>query len=528
MNLEEKYKPTTQKGLFHNNHITAVKKWLQGIDYVTNYQSILYIHGPIGCGKTTTLDILLKSYNVIQLNSDDLRTNDGINESISQCVDYKSITLENITKWNHSNRKDKLNIVVIECLEQTDKTVHSFLEILHKEKKINIPVIIVANSKKINEVFSKTQNFTSISFNKPSLLEISKLLDTINKNEKLALDKQMKNTLIEFVEGDLRQLFLILTQYKLRKESSNTVDFSVFLNSFDRKLKDIDLYDTMNYFYNPLSGIDVDHMFLKGSTEPLLLNNSMFYNYLNVIKSLESSYETKSGDKFFDAVESCSHANIYNNYIYKQHYWELMSYYVFEGVITPSVIIKKTFENKSIADNVDISQIIDECIVPFRDVSHNYFNSFNDVQKNTKFDITKFHKDMTISHYIQLIVKKLDILEKIKKSQTTSLENCDELNSIIKIIYEYDLYNFEEDTHETDSLDQYISKNISRINIRPLKKMMNIFILTKLPTYKNSELLICKGLLKFIFEKRIPKNNLTSSNKLDDMICDLDSIWKFV
>lgn len=527
-NLIEKYRPTTQKGLFHNNNVNAIKKWIQNIEYSTNYQLILYIHGPIGCGKTTTLDILLKSFNVIELNSDDLRTNDGINESISQCIDFKSITLENISKWNHSNRKDKLNIVVIECLEQTDKTIHSFLEILYKEKKINVPVIIVANSKKINEVFSKTPNFTSISFNKPSLLEVSKLLDTINKEEKLGLDKQMKNTLIEFVESDLRQLFQILTQYKLRKESSKNVDFNLFLNSFDKKLKDIDLYDTMNYFYNPEIPVDIEYMFLKSSSEPLLLNNSMFYNYLNIIDTFESHYNMKIGDELFDAVESCSDANIYNNYIYKQHFWDLMPYYVHEGVITPSVIIKKSFENKTIQDNRDVSQIIDECVIPFRDISHNYFNSFNDIQKNTRFDITKYHNDMSISLYIQLIIKKLDEVEKLKKTQKGHIEESDELQSLVKMIYEYDLYNFEDDNSEVKTIDEYVTKNISRINIRPLKKMMNIFVIKKLPTYKNSEVLICKGLLKLIFEKRIPKNTITSSNKLEDMLCNLDSIWNFV
>lgn len=528
MDLAEKYKPTTQKALFHNNNVTAIKKWLQNIEYSNTYQHILYIHGPIGCGKTTTLDILLKGYNIIQLNSDDLRTNDGINDSISQCIDYKSVTLENISKWNHSNRKDKPNIVIIECLEQTDKTIHSFLEILYKDKKINIPAIIVANSKKINEIFSKTPNFSSIAFNKPSLLEVSKLLDTINKDEKLGLDKQMKNTLIEFVESDLRQLFQILTQFKLRKNSSSNVDFNIFLNSFDKKLKDIDLYDTMNYFYNPEAPIDIEHMFLKSSSEPLLLNNSMFYNYLNLINNLETAYDKKMDDSFFNAVDSCSIANIYNNFIFKQHYWDLMPYYVYEGVITPSITIKKTFEEKVINDNLDISQLIDESIVPFRDISHNYFNSFNDIQKNTKFDITKYHTDMTISNYIQLISKKLDIIEKIKKLDLDRIEKCDELKSVVKLIYEYDLYNFEEDQLDTNSLDEYINKNINRINIRPLKKMMNIFVLSKLPTYKNSELLICKSLLKIIFEKRIPKTITNTSNNLEDMICNLDSIWKFV
>lgn len=529
-NLSEKYKPTSQKSLFHNNNVNSIKKWLQNLTFSDgDYKHILYIHGPIGCGKTTTLDILLKSYNVIQLNSDDLRTNEGVNEALSLCIDFNSITLENISKWNHSNRKDKSNIVIMECLEQSDKTIHSFLELLYKDKKINVPVIIVANSKKINEVFGKTPNFTSVLFNKPSLLEISKLLDEINKNEKLGLDKQMKKVLIDFVESDLRQLFQILTQYKLikdKQESTQSIDFHRFLNSFDKKLKDIDLYDTMNYFYNPEIPVDIDYMFVKSSSEPLLLNNSMFYNYLSIISEFETLYDKRIGDKLFDSVESCSNANVYNNFIYKQHYWELMPYYVYEGVISPSVNIKKTFENESIQGNRDVSQTIDELVVPFRDISHNYFNSYNDIQRNTSFAISKYHNDMSISLYIELVIQKFNNIEKLKKAKKqNSILESEDLTTIIEVVHEFQLYNFEEDNSQVDTLDEYINKNINRINIRPLKKLMNIFVLKKLPSYKSSDTLICKGLLKKIFETKIPKDK---TNNLDDIMCNLENIWNFV
>lgn len=537
--LDEKYKPTTQKGLFHNSNVTSIKKWLQNLQIESgNYQHILYINGPISCGKTTTLDVLLKGFNIIVLNSDDLRTNDGMNNCLSQCIDFKAVTLENISKINHTHyhKRDKNNLVLIECSEQCDKIIHSFLELLFDEKKLNVPVIIVSNATKIHEVFNKTSRFTNVTFNKPSLLEVSKLVDVVNKVESLGLDKQMKSMLIDFVDYDLRQLFYILSQYALRKQGLDSVDFTEFLKSFDKKLKDIDLYDTLSYMYNPTSPINMEDMFLKASSEPLLLCNSMFYNYLSVNTEFEKVYQQEAFDAIYKVAENCSDANIYNNHIYKNHYWELTPYYAFQGVLYPSVFTKKTFSQKKLPENTNINRVLDTIITPFRDISHNYFNSLTDIKSTTKFDVASYHNDMTISHYISILKTKLIKIDKMYKTKSKSDCNgkgsgenntvfIQEVYDLTKLIHDMELYNFEESNTDCKTVNDYIAKNIKLINLRPLKKLMNIFVFEKLASFKGSETIICKELLRLLYKKRVPKT--ININTVEDLVCDLKDIWNF-
>ena len=186
--IAAKYKPTTQKALFHKDVVNHIKKWIRMIEKDAkedlDVKHILFIHGPIGSSKTVTVECLFKGYNLIDIDSDHLRSAEKITETISGIVGFREVTLANIEKWNHKNRKDKSNILFVDNLELCDRGIENFIETLYNKYNINIPVILVCNSSKYKEIFINYQNCTFLEFKRPSLLELTKLSNEICKNEK--------------------------------------------------------------------------------------------------------------------------------------------------------------------------------------------------------------------------------------------------------------------------------------------------------------------------------------------------------
>ena len=76
--IAERYKPTTQKSLFHKDIVNHIRKWIKMIeDYADDSRSvkqILFLYGPIGCSKTVTVECLFKGYNLINVDSDNIRS----------------------------------------------------------------------------------------------------------------------------------------------------------------------------------------------------------------------------------------------------------------------------------------------------------------------------------------------------------------------------------------------------------------------------------------------------------------------
>ena len=94
--FSQKYKPTTQKSLFHKDVVNHIRKWIQDIEYkyetVKDVKQILFLNGPVGCGKSVTVECLFKGYNLINIDSDNLRNSDKIQESLQQIISFNNIT----------------------------------------------------------------------------------------------------------------------------------------------------------------------------------------------------------------------------------------------------------------------------------------------------------------------------------------------------------------------------------------------------------------------------------------------------
>ena len=76
MLLCDKYKPNTQKSLFHKDLVNHIRKWIinleQCVELKQTAKHILFLSGPIGSGKSVCVDVLFKNFeliNVVRSNS---------------------------------------------------------------------------------------------------------------------------------------------------------------------------------------------------------------------------------------------------------------------------------------------------------------------------------------------------------------------------------------------------------------------------------------------------------------------------
>jgi hypothetical protein len=420
--IAQKYKPTTQKALFHKDIVNHIRKWIKNVeDYADDskpVKQILFLYGPMGCSKTVTVECLFKGYNMYEIDTDTIKSNDKILETIHGLVNFREKTLANIDKWNHKSRKDKSNMILVDNLELCDKGIENFIEMIYTKHNINIPMVFVCNSIRYKDIFVNYKNCTFLEFKKPSLLELTKLSIDIVKEEDLDLSKQQIKLLIEKSEYDIRQLLFLLEQWYYSKRMNH--DFNIFIETIQIKNIDKDLNEKMEDVFNYKRCFNFSELFTIGSSEPITISNSLYQNYTNSIDQnldkQDSLYVLKNYCKIIDNI---SISNLIYNEIYENQNWDLYNNYISHSVVIPGYYLKqnnrflfeKRFNKQNIDDqnlmdidelnidqNIDINDqsITDQIIkdqsikewdkqlfnfAPFKDVSYNFTNSYDEVKR---------------------------------------------------------------------------------------------------------------------------------------------------
>lgn len=580
--LAEKYRPTTQKELFHKDKIRCIQKWIKNIkdDYDNwkiskqkgqkqshkpNFKKILLIHGPISCGKTTLVDILFKGFNRIDINSEDIKVNERVEEIILGIGSFDSVSLESMCKGTNTNQK--FNIVFIDNIELSDKHIRSFIESV----KTNIPIVLVSsNTINVKNLFQKDMPITFIEINKISLMEFSQLISTINKQEQLGLDDSNIKIIIEKSLFDIRQIFHALEQIKSRQNTDYfKQDFDI-LTYIEEKDIDTDLNDKLDNIFSIDTPFNYSKFSLIASCDPQLISNSIYQNYIEVC---DLNYVTKIIDdiKLSDIV--------YKN-IYSDQNWELFDIYSEISCVIPSYNIKKYYKENDKQNNIikDSSNTkTDNTIIelkPFKDISYNYVNSFNELKELTsknimneiitsKYNILKNVDDITIifKNIILMITKLNEYFDKNKKGKNTSKKEKFDLyvllssdpngktymfilENLVNIIYSYRMFECDAFIEELRDLsfplnstqrDTFIEKNIEKLDLRIIKRYINftsIYLNTIKLIKTHTEMSIKLKLFEILliemennYLEKI-KNIKNNNNNIEELSVSLSDLWK--
>lgn len=571
--FSQKYKPTTQKSLFHKDVVNHIRKWIQDIEYkhetVKDVKQILFLNGPVGCGKSVTVECLFKGYNLITIDSDNLRNSDKIQESLHQIISFNNITLSNIDKWNHKNKRDKNNIVFIDNIELCERGIESFVNLIYTND-INVPIILICNTTRYKDIFSNYKNCKFIDFKNVSLLEISKLIDDINKQEKLNLDKTMSKQIIEKSQNDIRQLLFILEQWNITKDLN--ISFSKFIDTIDFKYTDEDLSTKMRYIFKPTEPFNIVKLHNKFSCEPHLISNTIYQNYANItsdniykLSETNDKLNTLSEKDNLDilnnmvkAIDNISSSNIIHNEIYENQNWQLYDDYIHQSCIIPTYYLQQN--NKIIfKDNNNFNGKLNFNL--FKDISYNFINSYNEVKnickKNThsiKFDTSEINKNLNAIlepqncfYIVDILLQNMKILNNYfdtnkKGKNTTKKEKLElynnisdpvvknALDKIFQIIYDYKLFEIDvDDLHKLkNGGEEMINKSFQKINLRVLKRLLNIFTFSdNNKIFKsNIETSLQYKILQHLIAN-LNNNNKILINTVEEMTIDLDKIWGF-
>jgi DNA polymerase III delta prime subunit len=522
MLLSDKYKPTSQKSLFHKDIINHVRKWLKHIETQNTTNHILFVYGPIGSAKSVTINVLLKGFNIHNVDPLELRSHEKACEIASTLPSFRDITLTNLDKSNRG--PDKLNVVLVDNIELCDKTISYFVDCV---KKNNIPIILICNTPKMQELFTQSNNYNCsfIEFKKPSLLELTKLVTDINTSEKLKLTKENIKALIEKSQYDVRQLFFILQQWTI-----SSSPFKEFLDELQEKHTDIDLVNKVMYFFDHKTPFHLNNSCNLAMSEPLAISCSIFQNYLDL--------STNTIDP--NVPDSISRSNLIYNKIFDEQYWELYETYAFESCVVPSFYLKQ-------------QQLNTQPFSTFKDFSYNYINSYKDIRLHilSTNDLSQtystFNNHDTCYFTANILVQEIGTLniyfESQKKGKNTSkqekLDMCNNitdpniqstLSQLTSYVYNYNLYEIDKDDLLVNKklylAEDQLHTRLPKIDIRMLKRFINIFTFhdTSKLIKSHLELVIKYSLLKE-FVKTIP--NITVSQNLEELTQELSDIWNF-
>lgn len=578
MLFANKYKPNTQKALFHKDIVSHIRKWIKMLEELSEFnksvKQILFIYGPIGSAKSVTIECLFKGYNLIELESDNIRSSDKINDILDLIINFNDITLINIDKINHKNKKDKQNILLIDNIESCEKSLENFIDLIHKKYNKNIPIIIICNNKKFCDIFTSYSNCTSLEFKKPSLLELTKLTNDINKQEGLNLSKEDIKLLIDKSQFDIRQLLFILEQWAYCKSiqisSEEQITFQEFIESLGLKDRDLDLFEKLTYLFDN-TNYDLKNLIQICSSEPQIISNCIYQNYITVYtNNKKDSFDTKEYnlssidnikvlENYAKLMDSISLSNTIHNEIYENQNWDLYKNYTFSSCIEPCYYIKS---NSNILSKYINANNLPNSLTQFKDISYNFIKSYEEVKKICKYNyskflnlknnnnsylITNFDSCVIMVNILIMCIKNLnEYFNNNKKGKNTTKKEklflCNNINTdpakksleiIVNNIYYYKLFEIDLDQFIINKSkyinDDIIKENINQIDLRVFKRLLNIFTFDDSNKLfkSNIEISIQYKLLQLLvneFNKDTQSQNFVKK-EIENVTVNLDDIW---
>jgi len=297
-----KYKPESLKDIKgQDTPITKLTDYVQ--NYKTQKKKAVLIHGPIGCGKTSSIHALAKQSNseIIEINSSDLRNEAGINSIIGGALKQQSLFFQN-------------KIILIDEIDnifgRQDRGCANAIKKLIQDS--TYPIILTANNP-YNKKLSKLRRITEmIEFNHLKHPTISNHLKEICQKENIQYEEKALNTLARVADGDLRGALIDLQLFT--QDKNLTMEKLDFLP--DRK-KTETIFNTLRLIFK---ATDVNNSL------PALNNVDIPFNeiFLWLDENLPKEY-TKPED-LYHAYQKLSKADLFNSRIRRQQHWRFLVY----------------------------------------------------------------------------------------------------------------------------------------------------------------------------------------------------------
>ena len=294
-------------------------------DFIVNFakqkRKALFVYGPVGCGKTVSVQALANelNYELLEVNASDTRNAEAIEQIVGNAVKQKSFFY-------------KGKIVLVDEVEGVagtkDRGGLSTLSKIIKETKF--PIIVVGNDAYDQKFSDLRKNCTILEFKDLETADILKILEKIVKEEKIDAKEEYLRMIARRVAGDARaaitDLQILAADKKITEEEISALSY---------REKEESMQDALiKIFKNSDPKIAV-HAFERVSEAQ---DKLMYWVDENL------PYEYQNIDDLSLAYHYLSDADIFQKRIIKRQDWRFLVY--INAFMTAGVSASKTEKNK--------------------------------------------------------------------------------------------------------------------------------------------------------------------------------------
>jgi len=382
-------------------------------DFEVNKNNILfkkgiYVYGDPGTGKTTFVTNILKEldYDIIKYDAGDIR-----NTSVIEDITKHNMSDTNIMSlFNKKTKKIAIIMDEIDGMNNGDKGgINTLIKLIRPKKtkkqkleEVTInPIICIGNyrvDKKIKELM-KVCN--TVELNTPTLSQISNIVDFLLPG----VDKNTKNKINIFVQGDLRKLNNILTLYKNKPDlfKDTVIENILQIKSYSDDTKKITNKLINNYYSIK------QHNNVMNETDRTSVGLLWHENIIDVIDKLDKK---DSIPFYINQLENICFADYIDRITFQKQIWQFNE--------MSSLI--KTFKNNKLYHEKFIKK-----------------NKYNPIEVRFTKVLTKYSTEYNNSLFIQKLCQKLGMDKKDLFGFFIDLKNNSTDAEIFNLLENYEI-----------------------------------------------------------------------------------------
>ena len=399
----------------------------------------LYIHGDPGSGKTTFIVNILKEldYDIIKYDAGDIR-----NKTIIDTITKHNMADRNVMSMFYKKVK-RIAIIMdeIDGMNNGDKGgINSLIKIIRpkKTKKQRLeettlnPIICIGNyhiDKKIKELMKVCH---VIELKSPTKQQIVSLIERLIPLFNSLNDEDIKENIINYVQGDLRKLKTI---YELSKNNENILTSNCIKNIFLTKSYNDDTRKITNKLINNNYTIE-DHLRVMNETDRTIVGLLWHENIIDVLGKIQKE---ESIPFYLEILDNMCFADYIDRITFQKQIWQFNEMSSLIKTFKNNKIYNDSFPNKK-------KQKFNPAEVRFTKVLTKYSTEYNNsifiqnlcqelsMDKNDMFAFfldlkNKYNDNEILGLFENYDISKLDInriyryLEKYTKENATETED---------------------------------------------------------------------------------------------------------
>ncbi|KAI9284892.1 replication factor RFC1 C terminal domain-containing protein [Umbelopsis sp. AD052] len=365
----EKYKPQKMEEILGNKELVKrISAWLKDWDssYSSGFKfrnkesindfSAVLLSGPPGIGKTTAAHVIAKTngYELLEFNASDVRSKKILEESVSEMMDNRTMTeffAAGKPKGDRLINGKKVVLVMDEVDGMSAGDRGGAAEMAKLIKKSKIPVICICNDNKAKKIEPLLRVCYEAKFKRTPAAQLRSRFMTIAFREKLKIEPNALDQLVEATRNDIRQIINILSTYRLGQQTMN-FDQAKAVGKMNEKYSQINLFEIPGML---LSAARSREMTLAQKSEIYFhdysLSHLMFFeNYVRWMPeqakaaSNQNEMDCKYIEAIADAAEAMSEGAMVDGMIHgSTQHWSLMPVHSMFSMVRPAHFMKGQF-----------------------------------------------------------------------------------------------------------------------------------------------------------------------------------------